>query len=62
MNAKLTASTKTFFKFLFWTVLAAALQFTIEHLADLQLPVALIPIVGALLKAVATWIATQQEQ
>lgn len=57
---KLSKSLATFGKYLFWTAVAAAIQGAINHLAALHLPDILIPFIGALLKAAATWVATEE--
>jgi hypothetical protein len=61
MNAKTTASTKTFLKFVIWAAAGAAVAAALNNLASLNLPDWAGMIAGAVLKAAATWIATQNE-
>ena len=60
MNAS-TASVKTFLKFAFWYAVAAAIDYALTNIGNLNLGVLFTPILAAALKAVATWVATQKE-
>lgn len=52
----------TFFKYLAWTAVAAALTYATDHLADVNIPGFYVPLLAALLKSLATWVATQTEE
>lgn len=58
MSAKLNASIKTAVKYLFWTGVAAGLT-AIANALGTQIPDWAIPPIAAVLKAGATWAATQ---
>jgi len=62
MEAKLLRSLQTFFKYMLWTAIAAGIAYAANNLSDLQLPEWSVPIMGAILKAAATWIATKREE
>ena len=61
MDQKLSASLKTFGKYVFWTAMAAAIQAAINGLSGIELPLWMVPLLGAALKAAATYVATQVE-
>lgn len=51
----------TFLKYLFWTVVAAAIKWTIDNIGNLNIPIEYVPLVAAVLKSIATWVATQDD-
>ena len=53
MNAFL-ASLKTFSKFMFWFLVAAALDWALANIGILHLPDVWIPVIAAVLKGAAT--------
>lgn len=59
MNPKLLASLRTAGKYVFWTAVAAAIQAALNALAKIELPAYYVPVIAAILKAAATWVATQ---
>jgi hypothetical protein len=59
MNTKLSASLKTLVKYLIWTGIAAISTAAIDKIGDVNIPVIVVPLVAALLKAIATFAATQ---
>lgn len=60
-QTKAVAAAKSIWKFLFWTLVAAMLRAVIDNLFRFNIPEVYIPIIGAVLKGVATWVATQCE-
>lgn len=52
----------TFGKYLFWTVIAAGLQLTIDNLGHLDIPIWVIPLVASILKSAATFVATKADE
>lgn len=56
---KLSASLKTFGKYIFWTAVAAGITAAINTLPKVEAPEWVIPILGAALKAAATWVSMQ---
>ena len=58
---KAQKSAATFVKYLIWTAVAAAISYATEHLTDLNLPMYYVPVLAALLKSIATYVATQTE-
>lgn len=62
MNTRTTASLKSFAKYLLWTGIAAAAVAAGNNLGNAGIPDFVIPIVGALLKALATFAATEAKE
>lgn len=60
MSTKINASVKTLFKYLFWTAIAAVATATVDQLSGLTIPDYYVPIIGAALKSIATFAATQR--
>ena len=58
---KLSKATLTFAKYIVWTAVSAGLAAVITNLGGLHVPTILIPIVAAMLKSIATYVATQAE-
>jgi hypothetical protein len=52
----------TLLKYAAWTALSAGLVYVTNHLADLKLPDVYIPIIAAVLKSIATYVATQAQE
>jgi hypothetical protein len=61
MQNKAIRTGMTFAKSMFWYGVAAALDYAVTHLTNLNIPLALVPIVGFVLKSIATWVATQKD-
>ena len=59
MNTKLNAGLKTLWKYLFWTAIAAIATGLANHLAGLAIPDIYVPLIGAILKSIATYAATE---
>jgi hypothetical protein len=59
MINKLKAALLTFFKYVFWTGLAAAAVAGADKLGGLSLPDYVIPMLGAALKSLATYATTE---
>lgn len=55
-------SAATFGKYLFWTAVAAGIQYAVSHLSSLTLPEWTIPLIGAALKAAATYVSVQLKE
>lgn len=55
-----TRTAITFVKYLLWTAVAAAINAAVERLGDLQLPAIYVPILAAVLKSIATFVATRE--
>jgi hypothetical protein len=49
----------SFVKFVFWSGVSGAVAAALKELARLDLPTGLVWVLGGLLKAVATWVATR---
>jgi hypothetical protein len=62
MSRAIPASTKTFVKFLFWYVLALVLEQTIQSVANIGIPDAFVPVAAAILKTIATYVATKRQE
>jgi hypothetical protein len=60
-QTKAVAAAKSVWKFLFWTLVAAVIRAVIDNLTSFQIPELYVPIIGAVLKGIATWVATQCE-
>ena len=60
-QTKAVAAVKSVWKFLFWTVVAAVIRAVIDNLFRFNIPEIYVPLIGAVLKGVATWVATQCE-
>ena len=58
---KLNKSIMTFIKYLAWTGIAFVVQTALDGLYRLDLPMYSIPIIASVLKAIATYVATQAE-
>jgi hypothetical protein len=50
---------KSAWKLLFWMCVAAVVQELINQIPHVQLPVYIIPFIGAALKGAASWVATK---
>ena len=61
METKARASVKTFGKYILWFAVSAGLYEAVAQLGNVDIPVYYIPVAAAVLKAVATWAATQAE-
>jgi hypothetical protein len=62
MNDKTQRAVISWVKYLAWTGVAALIQAAIENVGNMQLPVWFTPILGSVLKAAATFVATQVVQ
>lgn len=62
MNKAFPRSLVTFVKFLVWYGVAAALQQAIQQVGNVGIPDVYVPIAAAVLKAAATWVATQTQE
>jgi hypothetical protein len=60
-QTKAVAAAKSTWKYLFWTVVAAVLRYVIDNLFAFKIPELYVPLIGAVLKGIATWVATQCE-
>lgn len=61
MNRKAKVSARTLLKYAGWTGAGAFVVTCINYLPHVELPDFWIPVVGAILKTLASWIATQTE-
>lgn len=61
MNAKLAVGAKSTWKYLAWTAVAAGVVAVIDLLPGVQLPPWAIPILGAILKGLASFAATEAQ-
>lgn len=59
MKTATKKSIATLAKFVFWTAVAAGLQKLIEVVGNVGIPDIYVPIVAAVLKAAATYVATE---
>ena len=59
---KLSKATLSFVKYLLWTGTAALLAALTGNLDHLSIPTMLIPVVAAVLKGAATYVATKVEE
>jgi hypothetical protein len=50
----------TWFKMMFWVVVAAGIDWALKNLGVLNLPLWSVPLIASTLKAIATWIATNE--
>jgi hypothetical protein len=59
MSNKTAASIRSFLKYLFWTMVAAGATAATSAIANVSIPDWIIPLLGAGLKALATYAATE---
>jgi uncharacterized membrane protein YjfL (UPF0719 family) len=59
IQTKAVAATKTIWKYLFWTIIAAVVKALLDNITKFNLPEIYVPVIGAILKGIATWVATQ---
>jgi 3-methyladenine DNA glycosylase AlkD len=62
MNAPTIASLKSFAKYLFWFLVAAAIDWMLANIGLLHLPDLWVPVIAAVLKGLATWVATYSKE
>jgi hypothetical protein len=62
MTTKLSASSKSFIKYVFWTAIAAVLVEVGNAIPNWNIPDVYVPIIGAVLKAGATYVATKKNE
>ena len=62
MSNPTIASLKTWAKFLFWYVLAVAIEQAIQTIGNIGIPDVYVPIAAAVLKAIATFVATKRQE
>lgn len=61
MNQKLKVSVRTFAKYMLWSGAAAAIDWAARNYAGWHIPSVYLPLIGGLLKAAASWVATRKE-
>lgn len=62
MSNPTIASLKTWAKFLFWYAVAAILEQAIQTIGNIGIPDMWVPIAAAVLKAIATFVATKRQE